>query len=59
MHGVKGAIRIHWLNLGATGSYLGYPTSDEFDSPGGKRSNFQGGYVTWNAQTGQVQDFPW
>lgn len=44
---------------GATESYLGYPTSDEFDTATGKRSNFQGGFITWNAETGEVQDFPY
>ncbi|MGI8680035.1 MAG: hypothetical protein ACR2LX_15405, partial [Jatrophihabitans sp.] len=28
-----------------------YPTSDELNDPIGKRSNFQGGYITWNATT--------
>ncbi|ASR37338.1 hypothetical protein BAY61_22675 [Prauserella marina] len=56
-HGVKGAIRDRWLALDAEQSFLGYPTSDEYDIPTGKRSDFQGGYITWNASTGEVVVF--
>ncbi|WP_461142884.1 LGFP repeat-containing protein [Salinifilum aidingensis] len=59
VHGVQGQIRQHWADLDWERSYLGYPTSDEFDTPTGKRSNFQGGYITWNARTGETQDFSW
>jgi cell wall-associated NlpC family hydrolase len=31
---------------------LGYPTSNEYAVPGGRRSNFQFGYVTWTPSTG-------
>ncbi|RZS34006.1 LGFP repeat-containing protein [Herbihabitans rhizosphaerae] len=54
VHGVKGAIRDRWLAMDAEKSFLGYPTSDELDTTSGKRSNFQGGYVTWNRATGEV-----
>ena len=37
-------------------SYLGYPKSDEFAIPGGRRSNFEHGYITWNATTKVVTD---
>lgn len=53
---VQGAILARWRALGWERSYLGYPTSGELDIPGGKRSNFQRGYITWNAATGQVID---
>ncbi|TCP48465.1 LGFP repeat-containing protein [Tamaricihabitans halophyticus] len=58
-NGIKGRIRSHWAVNGATGSYLGYPTTDELDTPTGKRSNFEGGYITWNRETGEVADHPW
>lgn len=57
-HGTKGSIRDHWLNLGGTGSYLGFPVSDEYDVPEGKRSDFQGGHIVFNADTGEVIDVP-
>lgn len=55
-HEVHGAIRDRWASLGWERSYLGYPTSDEFDIAGGRRSNFEHGFVTWNASNGAVQD---
>jgi uncharacterized protein with LGFP repeats len=42
---------IYWSTLGWEGTKLGYPTSDEFSIPGKCRSNFQHGYITWNAAT--------
>ncbi|GDY33266.1 N-acetylmuramoyl-L-alanine amidase [Gandjariella thermophila] len=51
-HGVYGAIRARWASLGWETSWLGYPTSDEYDVTGGRRSDFQGGYITWDASTG-------
>lgn len=53
---VQGAIRARWAALGWERSYLGYPTGAEFAIPGGRRSNFEHGYITWNATTGQVID---
>ena len=53
---VRGAIRARWRALGSETSYLGYPTSDEFAVPGGRRSNFQKGYITYNLTTRQVVD---
>ncbi|HKR81423.1 MAG TPA: PQQ-dependent sugar dehydrogenase [Candidatus Saccharimonadales bacterium] len=55
-HEVQGMIKARWATLGWERSYLGYPTSDEFAIAGGRRSNFQYGYITWNAATGQVVD---
>jgi uncharacterized protein with LGFP repeats len=55
-HGVWGGIRQRWQALGWERSYLGYPRSSEYDIPGGRRSDFQRGYVTWTAQTGSVVD---
>jgi len=55
-HLVYGLIRQRWAALGWEGSYLGYPTTDEFAIPGGRRSNFRSGYITWTASTGWVTD---
>ncbi|MBA8827485.1 uncharacterized protein with LGFP repeats [Saccharopolyspora lacisalsi] len=51
-HSVQGTIREEWAQLGWEDSWLGFPTSNEYDIPGGKRSDFQGGFITWNASTG-------
>ncbi len=32
-------------------SWLGFPISDEFSVRGGKQSNFEGGYIYWQAGT--------
>jgi uncharacterized protein with LGFP repeats len=53
---IRGSIKARWAALGWERSYLGYPTSDEFAITGGRRSNFERGYITWNAATGQVVD---
>jgi uncharacterized protein with LGFP repeats len=58
-HEVHGAIKLHWASLGYEHSYLGYPISDEYAIPGGRRSDFQNGYITWNAATGAVTDKHW
>lgn len=55
-HEVYGFIRDRWAALGWEKSYLGYPTSGEFAIPGGRRSNFQYGYIEYNAATGAVVD---
>ncbi|MGW0665294.1 hypothetical protein [Streptodolium elevatio] len=55
---VIGAIRTHWASIGWETSWLGYPTSNEFDVAGGKRSNFQHGYLIWTAATGAVTAHP-
>ncbi|MET0236545.1 MAG: PQQ-dependent sugar dehydrogenase [Kibdelosporangium sp.] len=53
---LHGGIYDRWAVLGWERSYLGYPTSDEFDIPGGRRSNFQFGYITYDRATGVVTD---
>jgi glucose/arabinose dehydrogenase len=58
-HVVEGAIRARWAALGWERSYLGYPTTDEYPVPGGRRADFQGGYVVWQAASGAVTDRPW
>ncbi|MEV7781889.1 hypothetical protein [Kitasatospora sp. NPDC088351] len=53
-HEVHGLIRQAWVDLGAETSFLGFPTSDEQDTPpqhspwGGRESLFQTGVVTAN-----------
>jgi uncharacterized protein with LGFP repeats len=51
-HEVHGGIRETWAAMGWERSVLGYPTSDEFSIPGGRRSNFEHGTISWNAATG-------
>ncbi|PPK97772.1 LGFP repeat-containing protein [Kineococcus xinjiangensis] len=51
---VRGAIRDAWAAQGWENGRLGYPTSDEYDVSGGRRSDFQGGSLTWHAATGAV-----
>ena len=53
---VYGMIRLRWSALGWERSYLGYPTSGEHGVPGGRRNNFQRGYVFWDARTGATFD---
>ncbi len=55
-HAVYGAILARWRALGWELSYLGYPTSSEFAVPGGRRTNFERGYIQWDARTGAVID---
>ncbi|CAN5782924.1 MAG: transglycosylase family protein [Geodermatophilaceae bacterium] len=50
-HQVRGSIRTTWRSLGAGQSELGYPTSDEYSTPTGARSDFAGGYITWDRAT--------
>ncbi|MFI6986759.1 FG-GAP-like repeat-containing protein, partial [Embleya sp. NPDC050154] len=55
-HAVYGSIRNRWAALGWEQGYLGFPTSDEYDITGGRRGDFQGGYVRWNSVTGIAVD---
>jgi uncharacterized protein with LGFP repeats len=55
-HVVLGAIRATWGQRGWENSSLGFPTSDEFDVPGGRASNFEGGQLRWNSSTGRVRE---
>ncbi|WP_326938152.1 LGFP repeat-containing protein [Amycolatopsis cynarae] len=54
-HAVVGTIRDTWANLGWEKSGLGYPTSDEYAITGGRRNDFQHGYITWNASNNTTQ----
>ena len=51
---VHGAIRDLWQGMGWERSWLGYPTSDEQDMPGGRISFFQGGAIRWTPEGGAV-----
>ena len=42
----NGAILNAWRAAGAENGKLGFPTSDEFDIPGGTQQNFQLGHIT-------------
>ena len=53
-HAVWGAIRDKWASMGWQNSSLGYPTSEEYDVPGGRRSDFQFGSITWTPAKGAV-----
>ena len=37
-------------DLGGSGSWLGFPTRREYDWNGGKRTDFEGGYIYWDGQ---------
>ena len=50
----KGAILARYDALRQQGTDLGLPVSDEFGITGGRRSNFERGYITWNASNGQT-----
>ncbi|MGH3412534.1 MAG: N-acetylmuramoyl-L-alanine amidase [Marmoricola sp.] len=50
-HEVHGPIRRAYARHGSTGGRLGYPRTDVFKTRAGERSNFQGGYITWNRST--------
>ncbi|HEX6357513.1 PQQ-dependent sugar dehydrogenase [Actinophytocola sp.] len=53
---VVGAIRGRYAALGWERSYLGYPITGERAVPGGRRSDFQGGYIFYNSLYGWVVD---
>jgi uncharacterized protein with LGFP repeats len=52
---VHGAIRDTWASLGWERGRLGYPKSDEYAVTGGRRNDFQGGYITWYSTTNSMQ----
>lgn len=55
-HEVQGCIYATYLSAGGPAGALGFPVTDEFtyDGSGDRESNFQGGYITWNAATDQT-----
>jgi uncharacterized protein with LGFP repeats len=53
-HAVQGAIRDAWARTGWEMGPLGFPTSNEYAVPGGRRSDFEHGYVDWSPARGAV-----
>ncbi|MDQ6649143.1 MAG: peptidoglycan-binding protein [Actinomycetota bacterium] len=53
-HAVVGAVRAAWAASGWEAGSLGYPSSEEYDVPGGRRSDFVGGWLRWDRVTGAV-----
>jgi uncharacterized protein with LGFP repeats len=52
---VWGLIRDKWNELGGSQGKLGYPTSDELDTPDGqKKSTFEHGTITWKPGDAQA-----
>ncbi|RME70940.1 MAG: hypothetical protein D6781_05400, partial [Verrucomicrobia bacterium] len=53
-HEVHGAIHAKYVELGAEASFLGYPTTDERQTPDrrGRFNHFQAGSIYWTPQTG-------
>jgi uncharacterized protein with LGFP repeats len=53
-HTVQGQIRAKWIELGAETGELGYPLSDEHDTPdgSGRRTVFQRGEIWWSPDSG-------
>ncbi len=50
-HEIQGAIRAEWLSLGGSGGALGFPTSDEYGVPDGRRSDFDHGSAVYSFRT--------
>jgi hypothetical protein len=50
-HEVHGRIRDAWAQAGWEAGALGYPISDEYPIPGGRRSDFEHGAITWDQAT--------
>lgn len=53
-HPVYGAIFDEWGRQGFESGRFGLPTSDEFEVPDGRQSNFQGGWIRWVSGTGDI-----
>jgi len=51
-HAVYGAILSKYLEAGGPVSSLGLPTADEFAYGAGRRSDFAGGFIYWDASVG-------
>jgi LGFP repeat-containing protein/insecticidal crystal toxin P42 protein len=53
-HEVHGDIREKWASLGWERSFLGYPLTDETETPDGfgRYNHFQGGSIYWTLDTG-------
>jgi stage II sporulation protein D len=51
---IWGPILSRYDSLRAQGTEFGFPTSDVFSISGGRRANFERGYITWSSSTNQV-----
>ncbi|MGY2067548.1 hypothetical protein [Blastococcus sp. SYSU DS0619] len=51
-HFIRGGIYEAWAKRGYETGWLGFPTGDEAQIPGGYVSTFQGGAIYWSASTG-------
>ncbi len=51
---VYGRIRQHWASLGWERSALGYPVKDEYAVAVGRESEFQNGFITFDAAAGTL-----
>ncbi len=49
---LQGSIGALYTGMGASASWLGLPESDESDIEGGRRSDFENGYIAWDRLTG-------
>ncbi|GAB3285992.1 hypothetical protein GCM10027563_19530 [Parasphingorhabdus pacifica] len=58
-HYVDGALLEHWDELGRESSYLGFPTSDPYQTTGGTVVEFQNGFISQDRNTGEVTDEPY
>ncbi|MFF9474565.1 FG-GAP-like repeat-containing protein [Streptomyces roseolus] len=56
---VEGSIRNYWLSAGGPSGSFGFPKSPEYTVLGGRRSDFQTGYVRWNRESGHVAGHTW
>ena len=57
-HEVYGAIRARWAQLGWEQGALGFPVSGEYPVPGGRRSDFEGGSIRWDAARNVTEVLP-
>lgn len=53
-HEMYGAILGAWGSQGYEGGRLGFPTTGEFDSPDGRKQEFQGGNIVWTPSRGAL-----
>lgn len=52
---VRGALGAYWASTGSERGPLGYPVTNEQQSPGGRYQQFEKGTLFWDAGTGQVR----
>jgi hypothetical protein len=58
VHEVHGLIGQKYGELGGSGSWLGFPISDETPHSVGRQSSFEGGYIIYNRLRGTTTAFP-